>query len=113
MNGVTVRELRGKEREAALALFGCGASRISVPQPKQRNAEVEASKNHGPVFETVKFLNKNVERIRAGRLTRMDAIRALEGKGVSPATAAGTVVKWSRSNGVTWAKAARKRAKAS
>jgi len=109
MNGVEVRELVGKERAAALALFAGGASRISVPSTKQRSIEVEATKKTGPVFETVKYLNKNVERIRAGRLTRMDAIRALEAKGVSPATAAGTVLKWTRDAGVTWANAVRKR----
>lgn len=106
MNGVEVRELVGQERAAALALF---ARRIPFPSTKQRSKEVEATKKTGPVFETVKYLNKNVERIRAGRLTRMDAIRALEAKGVSAATASGTVLKWTRANGVEWAKAARKR----
>jgi hypothetical protein len=113
MNGVEVRELTCKERDAALALFVFGERRIAVPSTKQRSAEVEASKKTGPVFETVKYLNKNAERIRAGRLTRMDAIRALEAKGVSPATASSTALKWTREAGVTWAKAARSRKKAS
>jgi len=73
---------------------------------------MEAAKKSGPVFETIKYLDKNAERIRAGRLTRMDAIRALEEKGVSRATAAGTLRKWATAAEVTWAKGVRK-AKAS
>lgn len=71
---------------------------------------MEASKKHGPVFETVKYLDKNAERIAAGRLSRVEAIGALESKGVNRATASGTLLKWTRTTGAVWAKKPRRKA---
>jgi hypothetical protein len=65
---------------------------------------IVAAKKTGPVFLTLVYLDKNIERIKSGRLTRMDAIRALQEKGVSGATAAGTLLRWSRANDIEWSK---------
>jgi len=62
---------------------------------------------NGPVSITNAFLSKNAERIKAGRISRMDAIRALGEKGVNSATAAGTTVKWMRTNNLEWSKPSR------
>ena len=71
---------------------------------------MEASKKYGPVFETVKYLDKNAERIKAGRLSRIEAMAALEAKGVNRATASGTLLKWTRTTGAVWAKKPRRKA---
>jgi hypothetical protein len=109
MNGVWTRELIGKERDAALALFAVISVESPFPQPtlgeaKMTEKAIVATKKIGPVFTIVTYLNKNVDRIKAGRLTRMEAINALSEKGVNSATAAGTLARWSRANGVSWSK---------
>lgn len=71
---------------------------------------MEASKKHGPVFETVKYLDKNSERIAAGRLSRIEAMAALEAKGVNRATSSGTILKWTRSTDAVWTKKPRRKA---
>ena len=57
----------------------------------------------GPVATTRAYMDRNTDRIKSGKIVRMDAIRVLEAKGVTRGTAAGTIAKWMQDSGLEWA----------
>lgn len=57
----------------------------------------------GPVEMVSAHLARSIDRIKTGKITRMDVIHAMEAKGVKRSTAAGTIAKWMRANSMEWA----------
>lgn len=78
----------------------------------KKPAAKPAAKEKGPTAVAYDFMSKNVEKIKSGKLTRVDAVAAIIALGVGEGTAGASASAWCRKNGVEFVKTPKAPAKA-